>query len=209
MESASMDVSLLLQRLSQCLSGWYVLRPGRNACIYYRLIECRFESDDTTARSAGHYQRQWRGTIGIAIKNTRDNRLDYLLIRSVFVPYKIALTSPFRSVALWKKMNLIFRLIAGQKRKARHARPGHRYGDIMHRDAMDFLWTERAKFMCNMWRIASCSLRAGERRKKITLPRARARAYENYTHAVDKNIRREKKRWNRTEILQLTRFMGR
>jgi len=45
---------------------------------------------------------------------------------------------------------------------------------------------ERAKFMCNMWRIVSRSLRS-ERREKKSLSRARAR--ENYTYAVDKNIR--------------------
>lgn len=162
---------------------------GRNACIYYRLIECRFESDDTTTRMASYYRRPWQRKIGTAIKNTRDNRLDYLLIRSALVPYKIALTSPFRPPHC-EKMNLIFRLIARDREKSetRPARsPLWRY-NAQRRHGL--FMTERAKFMCNMWRIVSRSLRPAWRGEKN---RSFARA-RTIPCAVDKNIRREGKK---------------
>lgn len=116
-ELMSVHMLLLLPRLLQRLSGWYVSHAWEeHVYIYDRLIECWFESDDRTARTVGRYRRRGRARLVIAIKNTRDNRLDYLLIRSAFVPYKIALTSPFRRPHC-EKMNLIFRLIVGQREK--------------------------------------------------------------------------------------------
>lgn len=173
------------------MSGWCVLMLGATR-TFIRLIERRFESDDTTARTAGHYQRPLPGKIGTAIKSSRDNPPG-LFTHPVL--YKIALTSPLHRPHC-EKMNLIFRLIAGDREKSETCpawSPLWRYNAQRRRG---LFMTERAKFMCNMWRIVSRSLFGLRERRKKSLFRAREncayRRRQEHSRGERKKVERDR-----------------